>query len=72
MKKLAEEIIRGRRLSQQDDLSVFEYAKLGELAEGADRIRESPVSYTHLDVYKRQPMWYPWKASVRASVIIVS
>ena len=41
MKKLAEEIIRGRRLSQQDDLSVFEYAKLGELAEGADRIRES-------------------------------
>ena len=22
--------------------------------------RDTPVSYTHLDVYKRQVMWYKW------------
>lgn len=38
--KLAEEIIDGRRLSRQDDLSFFENCDLSELSSGADKIRE--------------------------------
>lgn len=41
MKKLAKEIIGGRRLTRTDDLSMFETADLSELAEGADLIRSA-------------------------------
>lgn len=41
MKKLATEIIDGRRLNRKDDLSFFIKADLGELAEGANEIRRS-------------------------------
>lgn len=40
MKKLANEIIQGRRLTKEDDLSVFLTACLDELCEGANHIRE--------------------------------
>lgn len=39
--ELAEEIIQGRRLKREDDLSCFEYADLAELSAGANRIREA-------------------------------
>lgn len=38
--KLAEEIIEGRRLSREDDLSFFTDCDLDELTKGADLIRE--------------------------------
>ena len=38
--KLADEIIAGRRIGREDDLSIFLDADLKELCEGADRIRE--------------------------------
>lgn len=41
--KLAEEIINGRRLTREDDLSVFLTCDLQELCHGADRIREACV-----------------------------
>lgn len=41
MKKLANEIINGRRLSRDEDLSFFIYAPVQELIEGADLIRQS-------------------------------
>ncbi len=41
MKQLANEIIAGRRLGRQDDLSIFENADLAELSEGADSIRKA-------------------------------
>lgn len=41
MKKLAEEIINGRRLTKEDDLSVLLNADLEELMEGANKIREA-------------------------------
>lgn len=37
--KLAQEIIDGRRLTREDDLSCFLTCDLGQLCEGADRIR---------------------------------
>ena len=37
--ELAEEIINGRRITREDDLSVFLTAKLDELCKGADMIR---------------------------------
>ncbi|MGN1030200.1 MAG: biotin synthase BioB [Butyricicoccaceae bacterium] len=40
MKKLAEEIIAGRRLNRGDDLSIFLSADLDELCRGADLIRK--------------------------------
>ncbi|MBQ2407455.1 MAG: biotin synthase BioB [Lachnospiraceae bacterium] len=40
MLKLAEEIIKGRRINREDDLSVFITADLNDLCQGADRIRE--------------------------------
>lgn len=40
VKKLAREIIDGRRLSKEDDLSFFKECNLEELCEGADLIRE--------------------------------
>ncbi|MCD8157035.1 MAG: biotin synthase BioB [Clostridiales bacterium] len=40
-KQLASEIIKGRRLTRQDDLSVFQHADLSELCEGADAIRKA-------------------------------
>ena len=40
MKKLADEIIGGRRITRQDDLNMFLTCDLKELCEGADRIRE--------------------------------
>lgn len=43
MMKLAEEIIQGRRITREDDLSVFLTCDLDELCRGADRIRESCV-----------------------------
>ena len=41
MKHLAEEIIAGRRLGREDDLSVLVTADLEELCQGADRIRKA-------------------------------
>lgn len=41
--KLAEEIINGRRLTREDDLSGFLTCDLEELCQGADRIREACV-----------------------------
>lgn len=40
---LAEEIIRGRRLTRGDDLSFFKDCELSPLCEGADRIRAALV-----------------------------
>ena len=40
MTKLADEIIAGRRISREDDLSMFLTCDLKELCDGADRIRE--------------------------------
>ena len=40
IRQLAQEIIDGRRLTGNDDLSVFEKADIEELAEGADLIRQ--------------------------------
>ncbi|MGN0385107.1 MAG: biotin synthase BioB [Lachnospiraceae bacterium] len=40
MLKLAQEIIEGRRINREDDLSVFIAADLSELCQGADRIRK--------------------------------
>ena len=42
-KKIAEEIIAGRRLNKEDNLEVL--------------LTCDPVSYTHLDVYKRQILY---------------
>lgn len=39
IRTLAEEIIKGRRISRQDDLDLFLSCDLKELCEGADRIR---------------------------------
>ena len=41
MKKLAQEIIAGRRLTREDNLHVFLTADLDELCEGADSIRKA-------------------------------
>lgn len=41
MKTLAKEIIGGRRLTRDDDLSAFKDANLADLSEGADLIRKS-------------------------------
>ena len=49
MKRLAKEIVEGRRLTREDDLSVFAEANLQELAEGADEIREALCS-NHVDL----------------------
>ena len=38
---LAQEIIDGRRITREDDLSCFLTCDLDELCEGADRIREA-------------------------------
>ncbi|MCD7724157.1 MAG: biotin synthase BioB [Clostridiales bacterium] len=40
VRKLAQEIIDGKRLTREDDLSFFLTCDLEELCEGADRIRE--------------------------------
>ncbi|MCQ2505252.1 MAG: biotin synthase BioB [Saccharofermentans sp.] len=47
--KLADEIIEGRRIGREDDLSVFLSADLKELCEGADRIRKHFVG-DHVDL----------------------
>ena len=39
LKRLAEEIIAGRRLGRQDDLTFFLSCDLDELCRGADRLR---------------------------------
>ena len=54
--RIAEEIINGRRLNREDDLAFFMEEDLDSLCRGADEIRRRlrAVSYTHLDVYKRQ------------------
>lgn len=40
MLRLAKEIINGRRITRQDDLSIFIKCDLKQLCEGADKIRE--------------------------------
>ncbi len=40
---LAEEIINGRRITREDDLSFFLTCDLEELCEGADKIREARI-----------------------------
>ena len=40
MLELANEIIGGRRITKNDDLSIFLTCALDELREGADKIRE--------------------------------
>lgn len=49
MRKLATEIIEGRRLTRADDLSFFQEADLKELAAGAEAIREALCS-NHVDL----------------------
>lgn len=49
MKLLAREIIDGRRLNRNDDLSFFINAPLDELAEGADMIRDA-LCHNHVDL----------------------
>lgn len=49
MKLLAREIIDGRRLNRNDDLSFFITAPLDELAEGADMIRDA-LCHNHVDL----------------------
>lgn len=49
MKKLAEDIINGRRLTRKDDLFIFITAPLDEMAEGADMIRKS-LCHNHVDL----------------------
>ena len=49
IKKLASEIIEGRRLTRTDDLSFFKDADLQELASGAEVIREALCS-NHVDL----------------------
>jgi biotin synthase len=43
---LAQEIIDGRRITRQDDLSVFLTCDLNKLCEGADKIREHYIGET--------------------------
>ena len=40
---LAEEIINGRRITREDDLSFFLTCDIEELCEGADKIREARI-----------------------------
>ena len=40
---LAQEIIDGRRITREDDLSFFLTCDLDELCEGADRIRKACI-----------------------------
>ena len=47
--KLAKEIIDGKRLTRDDDLSFFETADIEELAKGADEIREA-LCNNHVDL----------------------
>ena len=47
--KLAKEIIDGRRLKREDDLSFFETANLNELSQGADEIRKA-LCNDHVDL----------------------
>lgn len=47
--KLAQEIIDGRRLSREDDLSFFETADIEELSQGADDIRKN-LCDNHVDL----------------------
>lgn len=49
MLALADEIIKGRRLTRQDDLQVFLTCDLEELCQGADKIRETCVG-EHVDL----------------------
>ncbi len=46
MKVLAKEITEGRRITREDDLSVFLTCDLKELCEGADKIREHFIGET--------------------------
>jgi biotin synthase len=46
MLALAQEIIDGRRITREDDLSIFLNCDLKELCEGADRIREYYIGET--------------------------
>ena len=46
MMLLAQEIIDGRRIKREDDLSVFLTCDLKELCDGADRIREYYIGDT--------------------------
>lgn len=47
--KLAEDIIEGKRLTREDDLSFFLDCDLKELSEGADRIRAAYIG-AHVDL----------------------
>lgn len=49
MLELADEIINGRRITREDDLSIFLSCDLDELCEGADRIRAHFVG-DHVDL----------------------
>lgn len=49
MQQLAKEIIGGRRLTREDDLSIFEEADLEQLAAGANAIREA-LCKNHVDL----------------------
>ena len=49
MKNLAKEIINGKRLGRNDDLSFFETTDLADLCEGADEIRAA-LCGNHVDL----------------------
>ena len=53
---LAQEIIDGRRITREDDLSFFLTCDLQKLTEGADRIREARIGGQ-----SRPLFYYQWK-----------
>ena len=49
VRKLADEIINGKRLTREDDLSFFETADIDELSDGANEIRVK-LNNNHVDL----------------------
>ena len=49
IKKLSNDIINGKRLTREDDLSFFKTVDLDELCSGADEIREK-LCGNHIDL----------------------
>lgn len=63
---LAKEIINGKRITREDDLSIFLTCSLSELCEGADKIRKHFIG-EHVDLcsiingstYPKASTWPP-------------
>ena len=47
-------------LRNKEVINIFDGTRLGYVFDvGLDTETAAPVSYTHLDVYKRQSRWHP-------------